>query len=193
MEDSDIGMEIEENSERKPGRPRVSLEKASPRTLKRRFDPLDSLVNNGMSTYFVRVNDTLVQDKELLEQWHEARLQKDTQVKIGIGENLISASSTFPSTSTSRTVFVQNATEGISARNFVFRTHVAGLNGVACARVFGQSPQSIYNARNAPPKFLGELATEPVERDKISLKIPLLNKWIATLDLKSGMRHHPVN
>lgn len=86
---------------------------------------------------------------------------------------------------------IANSVYAICRRGCVFAhdssVYLLGLNGAAVARVFGQSAQSVYNAKNAPLHELGELHGDPIERDRIGDKLPLLGKWIATLDLKSGI------
>lgn len=66
-------------------------------------------------------------------------------------------------------------------------THSKGLNSTACARILGTNPKAIYNAKNSNTiDSFGDLHLNPTPREKLEEKSPLLDKWVKTLQTKSG-------
>ena len=109
-----------ETTKAKRGRPQVGAQNASYLTLKRKFDELDKLVQGGLS--LSRFCSNFQADDDYLKAWHEARLDHDKKTLIGIGSNMVSAEKTLPKTSTTKTVLLQAATEGILFLGF-FQSH----------------------------------------------------------------------
>lgn len=117
--------------------------------------------------------------------WHIASLDTDTKTLLGMGQNLVAAEKSLPKTSSTHTVFVQTATEGLPHHN-VFLSYL-GLNASSCSRVMDKSRQSIYNAKNSETQStFGDLQLPAQRRDKLMSQKPLFKQYIATLPTRSG-------
>lgn len=69
----------------------------------------------------------------------------------------------------------------------MFNFKLVGLNSASCARMMNKSSKAIIEAKNSSPeKDFRKLHLDPISRDKISKKLPLLEQWVEKLDLKSG-------
>lgn len=125
---------------------------------------------------------------ELIDSWHEARLQKDTKTLIGMSLNLIEQEKQFNPKSPVHTSFVKAASSGILVCLLLFTfTQWLGLNSASCARILDKTPRAVINAKDSSSNrdFIN-LHLDPIERDKISDKLPMLEKWAKDLELKSG-------
>jgi hypothetical protein len=90
----------------------VAFQDASKRTKYERFQSLDIRLGEGITANSSLVN-LLVDDPDLLESWHEARLLPESQALMQIGSNIVEAEKSLPKTSPAHTSILQASTIGM--------------------------------------------------------------------------------
>lgn len=97
------------------GRPQKLLkEGVSEKTLGRRYKELDALIDVKSGMHFLNeiAIYVAVDDKELLDRWHRARLNETDETTLEIGENTIGLIQSYPETSTARTSLMKSTSKG---------------------------------------------------------------------------------
>jgi len=114
-----------------------------------------------------------VSNKELRLEWHKDCLDVVTKGVIQIGWNAIDAEKTIPKTSPVHTVLLGKLT--------------AGVQNTVCAEVFEKNRKTIADAKHAERESdFAELRLPPINRDKLTDKMPLVTRFFGKLEVKSG-------
>jgi hypothetical protein len=155
-------------------------------TLRGHYNRLDDLLSEeyGMTSFLVAVFLSIDKDPELVQAWHEARLNDELRTLIGMAKNIIKALYLLPDTSHVRTVLVKFLSLGLQF-SLICLFLLEGLSNVCCAYALNMHRNSVSHAKDSDVEFTS-LMLPTVHRDKISMKLVLLLQFLGTFKVVSG-------